>query len=203
MRISYVDIFQNPNLDKFVSHLSYYSCVVVRLWACGRRSYATISRSSERSNQRSSRSSDQQAGRSGPGGGVSIDEPRLTDGGLALALALALALGGSALLFLFLAVGFTFVLARPVPLHCSPPSQWPPRRPLSCPSSRSPSSSSFPPYPLQVPTRSSFPTLPRRHFVLSPSSSAYSVRCLPPFCILRFSDSPQAFLYYRFVPQGG
>jgi hypothetical protein len=28
-----------------------------------------------------------------------------------------------------------------------------------------------------VPTRSSFPTRPRRHFVLSPSSSAYSVRC--------------------------
>lgn len=177
------------------THLSYYSCMVARLpgllWG---RSYTTISRS-ERSNQL--KPIERSAVRSGPGGGVSIDEPRLTDGGLALALALALALGGWRWAvvvhsyFLFLAVGFSFLARSTCTLPCIPPSQWPPRRPSSCPSSRSPSSSSFPPYPLQVPTRSSFPTLLRKHFVLSLSSSAYSVRCLPSFCV--FLTVPRRF----------
>ena len=176
---------------------------IIRAWlqgcrGCGGRSYATISRSSGRSDQL--KPIERSVVRSGPGGGVSIVEPRLTDGGLALALTLAL--GGSALLFFYF-LPLAFLLARPTwtpSLHS--PSQWPPRRPSSCPSSRSPSSSSFPPYPPQVPNRSSFPTLPRRHFVLSPSSSAYWVRTLPS-TILHFSDSPQAFLYYRFAPQEG
>ena len=115
MRRRFVDILEYTNLDKlvFIWEMCVPTLAIIRAWlqgcrGCGGRSYATISRSSGRSDQL--KPIERSVVRSGPGGGVSIVEPRLTDGGLALALTLAL--GGSALLF-FYYLPLAFLLARP------------------------------------------------------------------------------------------